>query len=88
MNRPFPRAAVFFRQPERRGTGHAVMMASEAFAQGGDLLVLNGDAPFVSPQAINAAYAEHLSQGCAVTLMTAKLEDPSGYGRIDRKSVV
>lgn len=74
----------FFRQPERRGTGHAVMMASEAFAQGGDLLVLNGDAPFVSPQAINAAYAEHLSQGCAVTLMTAKLEDPSGYGRILR----
>ena len=58
--------------------------ASEAFAQGGDLLVLNGDAPFVSPQAINAAYAEHLSQGCAVTLMTAKLEDPSGYGRILR----
>lgn len=73
-------------QTERRGTGHAVMMA-EPFLRaqgGGHTLVLNGDAPFVSEAVIRAALENHLQNGSAVTVITAELDDPTGYGRIVR----
>ncbi len=74
-------------QPERLGTGHAVRMASEfirAHAQGGSVLVLNGDAPFLGAAAIRGALRRHLRDGNAVTLISARLEDPTGYGRVLR----
>lgn len=73
-------------QAEQRGTGHAVMMA-EPFLRahnGGNTLVLNGDAPFVSAEVLKTALAAHVGQGNAVTVISAELDDPSGYGRIVR----
>ena len=73
-------------QKERLGTGHAVKMA-EAFLkenEGADLLILCGDAPFINAQTIRDARALHLEQGNSVTVLTAKLENPTGYGRILR----
>ncbi len=73
-------------QAEQHGTGHAVMMA-EPFLRahnGGNTLVLNGDAPFVSAQVLESALAAHVGGGNAVTVITAELDDPSGYGRIVR----
>lgn len=73
-------------QPERLGTGHAVMMA-EAYLRehtGSDVLVLNGDAPFIDARTILSAYAMHKQKENSVTLVTAELEDPAGYGRIVR----
>lgn len=74
-------------QAERRGTGHAVMMAADfirSHAAGGNVLVLNGDAPFLGPQTITSALKEHEKSGNSVTVISAVLEDPTGYGRIIR----
>ncbi len=52
---------VFAYQSERKGTAHAVMMA-DAFLKehsGGDVLILNGDAPLVDEAVIRASYEQH-----------------------------
>lgn len=82
-------AVVSVLQAERRGTGHAVMMAADfirSHAAGGNVLILNGDAPFLSPQTITNALKEHEKSGNSVTVISAILEDPTGYGRIIRTS--
>ena len=73
-------------QSERLGTGHAVMMAKEFLEKhrGGDVLVACGDAPFLDTKTISKALRQHLSRGDAVTVISASLEDPTGYGRIIR----
>lgn len=73
-------------QQEQRGTGHAVMMAREFLEQnlGGDVIVLCGDAPFMDAQTIENAYNQHREQQNAITVITARLDNPTGYGRIVR----
>lgn len=75
-------------QPERMGTGHAVMMALEWLKKRAEknVLILNGDAPFIDRDTILGALALHEKQGCAVTVITAEISDPFGYGRIIRNS--
>ena len=71
-------------QKERLGTGHAVMMALDFLkASGADnVLVLNGDAPFMDSETIERSLYLHEAQKNAVTVISAKREDPTGYGRI------
>ena len=73
-------------QSERRGTGHAVMMAREYLREfaGGNVLVLCGDAPFMDAGTIQSALEVHTRQNNAVTVITAELDEPGGYGRILR----
>ena len=74
-------------QQEQKGTGHAVLCA-EAFLKqhlDGDVVVLCGDAPFMDGQTIRQAHEYHQQQGNAVTVISANLEQPFGYGRILRK---
>ena len=73
-------------QAEQRGTGHAVMQAADFLSQEreGSVLVLCGDAPFLDADTIRAARQMHEAQGNAVTVITARLSDPTGYGRIIR----
>jgi bifunctional UDP-N-acetylglucosamine pyrophosphorylase/glucosamine-1-phosphate N-acetyltransferase len=76
---------VFVEQVEQRGTGHAVMCCRDylkGFA--GLTLVLCGDAPLLRTETINVLIEKHLQEKSAVTLATAKLSDPTGYGRIVR----
>ncbi len=74
-------------QAERLGTGHAVLQAEEFISRnGGDVIVLNGDAPFIDSDTIEKAYALHAEQGNAVTVISAQLDNPTGYGRIIRDS--
>jgi bifunctional UDP-N-acetylglucosamine pyrophosphorylase/glucosamine-1-phosphate N-acetyltransferase len=77
-----------FLQEERKGTGHAVMQAEamlkEFAEQGGDVLVLCGDAPFMDSGTINAAYELHKAQGADVTVITANVDPAGNYGRIKR----
>lgn len=71
-------------QAERLGTGHAVMMAKEFLAKCDEnVVILNGDAPFMDSQTISDALAQH-SQGYAATVISAKVDCPTGYGRIVR----
>ena len=70
-------------QQPQNGTGHAVQQllpALEGFE--GELLVLNGDVPLLRPETLERLLERHRSSGAAVTLLTARLEDPSGYGRV------
>lgn len=73
-------------QSERLGTGHAVMQARDYIKKflGGDILVLNGDLPFIDKETIEASYRLHKEGGCAVTVLTAVLDDAANYGRIIR----
>lgn len=76
-------------QKERLGTGHAVMQAKDFLAAhaGGHVLVLCGDAPFMDSETIRIAYNKHISQGNAATIISACLNDPTGYGRIIRDGI-
>jgi bifunctional UDP-N-acetylglucosamine pyrophosphorylase/glucosamine-1-phosphate N-acetyltransferase len=73
------------RQKEQLGTGHAVSSAGR-FLKGfkGDVLVLNGDAPLLRRPTVSGLIRKHRSAGTPMTLLTANLEDPAGYGRILR----
>lgn len=73
-------------QIEQKGTGHAVMMAKEFLEsnRNSDVIVLCGDAPFMDAQTIHNAYNLHKSQNNAITVITARLDNPTGYGRIVR----
>jgi len=73
----------FVLQQPQNGTGHAVQQLLEPLTGfEGDLLVLNGDVPLLRPETLERLLALHRSSGAAVTLLTARLEDPSGYGRV------
>ena len=73
-------------QAEKLGTGHAVMMAADFLEEHRDcsVLVLCGDAPFVDEETIRGALREHRENGHDLTVVAARLEDPTGYGRIIR----
>lgn len=72
-------------QSRRLGTGHAVMMAEEFLKQrGGDVVILNGDAPFMDAQTITGAYQQHDKTNSSATVISANVSDPNGYGRIVR----
>jgi bifunctional UDP-N-acetylglucosamine pyrophosphorylase / glucosamine-1-phosphate N-acetyltransferase len=79
----------FVEQPLARGTGDAVAVALTEFPDddmmgNADVLVLPGDAPLLRPATLRALVEEHQGSDAAVTLLTAILDDPSGYGRIVR----
>ncbi|HEV8726412.1 MAG TPA: bifunctional UDP-N-acetylglucosamine diphosphorylase/glucosamine-1-phosphate N-acetyltransferase GlmU [Candidatus Binatia bacterium] len=72
-------------QEQQRGTGHAVLCAKEAFKGfKGEVIILSGDVPFIREQTLRMLVAHHRSRNAAVTLLTAFLDEPKGYGRILR----
>jgi len=77
---------VTVRQPEQRGTGHAVRCAVEAGALDDvdTVLVVPGDVPLLRSDDLRDVLAAHERSGDEVTLLTARLADPSGYGRVLR----
>jgi bifunctional UDP-N-acetylglucosamine pyrophosphorylase / glucosamine-1-phosphate N-acetyltransferase len=76
----------FVLQEPQRGTGHALMCAGEALRRYDHVLVLSGDAPLISPQTIANIREFHLAKRAAMTILSARLDDPTGYGRIIRKA--
>lgn len=76
---------AFVRQPQRLGTGHALMMA-KPLLHGGQVLVLNGDGPLITPDTIRDALGAHLEQKNAVTVIAATVDNPTGYGRVVREA--
>jgi bifunctional UDP-N-acetylglucosamine pyrophosphorylase / glucosamine-1-phosphate N-acetyltransferase len=75
-------------QPVQRGTGDALSVALTAFSDDDgefdDLVVLPGDAPLLRPETLEALVAAHRASSSAATLLTARLPDPTGYGRVVR----
>jgi bifunctional UDP-N-acetylglucosamine pyrophosphorylase / glucosamine-1-phosphate N-acetyltransferase len=76
----------FVLQAEQRGTGHALMVAGEALAGYDHVIVLSGDAPLITSPTIGRLLNFHLDERAAMTLLSADLENPTGYGRVLRKS--
>jgi bifunctional UDP-N-acetylglucosamine pyrophosphorylase/glucosamine-1-phosphate N-acetyltransferase len=76
----------FVVQEPQRGTGHSLMVAREALERYDHVIVLSGDAPLITAQTIAGLRDFHLAKKSAMTLLTAKLNDPTGYGRVLRKS--
>ena len=63
------------------------MMAKDFIAQnGGDVIVLNGDAPFMDSDTINEAFIQHDTTNSSATVISAKVDNPTGYGRIVRNA--
>jgi len=81
----------FVLQPEQRGTGHALQMVKAYFALSGEalpqnLLVLSGDVPLIRPETIESIAALHLREHASMTILTAVPANPTGYGRVLRRS--
>lgn len=75
-------------QAEQLGTGHAVLQA-EPFLKGkkGTTLVISGDTPLLTSETLNNLFEYHQGKNASATILTAKAEDPTGYGRIVRDHV-
>jgi bifunctional UDP-N-acetylglucosamine pyrophosphorylase/glucosamine-1-phosphate N-acetyltransferase len=78
-------AQTVLQQPQR-GTGHAVLVAKRALVNAKFAIVLPGDAPLIRTETLKALLAVHRAAGASGTILTAVLADPSGYGRVLRKS--
>lgn len=79
------RAIGFVTQAPQLGTGHAVQVAWDAAAPGAPhVLILAGDMPLVRTESLRRLLARQSAEGNAVTVLSAELEDPAGYGRVIR----
>ena len=78
-------AAAFVTQSQQRGTGDAVMSAGEALKDSSSiLLVLSGDVPLVGVETLQSFVSHHRANGAACSILSVKLKDPTGYGRMVR----
>lgn len=85
-----PRPVRLVDQGEPLGTGHAIMQARRALAGAGEgdapaYLIMNGDTPLLDERTVRELVQAHARDGAAVTMLTAVLDDPSGYGRVVRR---
>lgn len=78
----------FALQEEQLGTGHAVLSARRFFEnENSTLLILSGDVPMIRVETLAKLVQQHRThrgRGAACTILTVKLDEPSGYGRIVR----
>ena len=81
-------AVEFVEQYVQRGTGDAVSVALTAFPddedEDGDIVVLPGDTPLLRPPTLAALVRLHRGSDAAGSVLTARVNEPSGYGRIVR----
>jgi len=79
------RSALLAIQHEQRGTGHAVACALDSLpAISGPVMVTYGDVPLLDSGTLRGLLTEHAAAGNAITVLTAELADPTGYGRVLR----
>jgi bifunctional UDP-N-acetylglucosamine pyrophosphorylase/glucosamine-1-phosphate N-acetyltransferase len=70
-------------QEERKGTGHAVMVAAPLI-EAEELLVVTADSPLLTPLTMRRLCEQHNAEGATATILTTVIDDPTGYGRILR----
>jgi len=79
------RGCSFATQEPQLGTGHALLQARPALAGArGDVLLLSGDVPLLTAATLQALVDRHRSSKAALTVLTAEIDSPDGYGRIVR----
>lgn len=75
---------VFAMQEQQLGTGHAVKCAKDFIGMEGETMILFGDTPLITAKTLQRLLAHHKENGNAVTVLSAQVDDPTGYGRIIR----
>jgi bifunctional UDP-N-acetylglucosamine pyrophosphorylase / glucosamine-1-phosphate N-acetyltransferase len=78
-------AETVLQQPQH-GTGHAMLVGKRAIGKAKFAVVLPGDAPLIRTETLKALIATHRAGNAAATILSAVLANPSGYGRVVRKS--
>ncbi len=86
---PAPLTVDFVEQRAQRGSGDAVAAALTTFPEevepdDDDVVVLPGDVPLLRPPTLAALVRAHRASSATATLLTADVEDPTGYGRVVR----
>jgi bifunctional UDP-N-acetylglucosamine pyrophosphorylase / glucosamine-1-phosphate N-acetyltransferase len=81
-----PSGATTVLQQPQHGTGHAMQVARRALGHAKVVVVMPGDAPLVRTETLRALLSAHRAGNAAATILTAVVSDPSGYGRVVRKS--
>ena len=77
----------FVEQKEQLGTGHAVQQTEDALRDyDGNILILSGDVPLLRIDTVRKLIKIHINSGAVVTILTANVDNPTGYGRIVRDS--
>ena len=71
-------------QKEQLGTGHAVMQAMDFIESADEVLILCGDTPLVTGETLQDMLDFHHHNNNAITVLSAMMDDPTGYGRIVR----
>jgi bifunctional UDP-N-acetylglucosamine pyrophosphorylase / glucosamine-1-phosphate N-acetyltransferase len=84
LDEVLPEGVELVVQPQPNGTGGAVMAAAAALDGQAPVVVLSGDVPLVSAEAIADLVRAHEAGGAAATMASTVLADPSGYGRVVR----
>jgi bifunctional UDP-N-acetylglucosamine pyrophosphorylase/glucosamine-1-phosphate N-acetyltransferase len=79
-----PEGATAVVQERPGGTGHAVRTALDAHPPEDTVLVVPGDAPLLTGATLAALVDHHLGSAAAATVLTARMPDPTGYGRVRR----
>jgi bifunctional UDP-N-acetylglucosamine pyrophosphorylase/glucosamine-1-phosphate N-acetyltransferase len=79
-----PEGVVLAVQERPLGTGDAVRSAAEHIDPDAPVVVLSGDVPLITAEAIRSLANAHAASGAQATMVTAILDDPSGYGRVVR----
>jgi bifunctional UDP-N-acetylglucosamine pyrophosphorylase/glucosamine-1-phosphate N-acetyltransferase len=75
----------FALQEPQLGTGHALLQAESVLqSRDGTLVLLSGDVPLLRPATLERLVRHHHTRGAAATVLTARVADPAGYGRIVR----
>src|SRR4051812_14675203 len=75
----------FIEQKEQKGTGHALMVGRDSLAGlDGYLTIIYGDGPLLRAETLQSLIATQEVQGGAGTLLSALMDDPTGYGRVIR----
>ncbi len=84
VHRELKDEVLYAEQPDQLGTGHAVMCAADQLGMDGETMVLCGDTPLISADTLRMLHEAHRKAGNGVTVLSAIMEDPHGYGRIIR----
>lgn len=79
-----PSNSMIAMQTEQLGTGHAVIMAKEYINDNDTIVVLCGDTPLIKEETLKRLFDYHIENGYHATVLTTKVENPTGYGRIIR----
>ncbi len=78
---------LFSLQRKQKGTGHAVMKARRHLHEfKGQTLVLSGDVPLINKETLMSLYRKQINDNLDACMLTAEIEDPTGYGRVIRDS--